>query len=404
MKRILYVGWLGFNNVGDELMWLLFRDLCRKHLPDKDYDVIPSVPGVDVRQFLAYETVVLGGGSLLEPGYIDVAYQAAMKGKRLLIWGSGFDSQRKVELDAAGKPLGSLAFEGPHKETNEKLAAAVKHAVFCGVRGPLSYQFLQDAGAPVGQAIISGDPGLLLPRPKGLESRYSALSGNGEALRGLAGDVSFQRSQGGEAFAAKLGEDPLSSRLEAGADAAKLYPHTGTIGVNWGTAYNRIYGGNEEAVENQLAAALKHLLAEGYSVHVYPVWGPDREACKRLCAKLGGHPRVTYDPTLYHHEDLLEKLHSYTMTINFKLHANFLSAAAGVPFICLGYRFKALDFGWSTGLQHYVLTTDDERLGERILERASSINGERSALAERFFAAQERSRQLLELPFAKGLL
>jgi hypothetical protein len=415
VKRILYAGWLGFNNVGDELMWLLFRDLCRKHLPSKEYDVIPSIPGIDIRNFSAYDTVVLGGGSLLEPGYIDVAYQAAMKGKKLLIWGSGYDRQQQVKLDEAGRALESLAYTGAHQETNGKLAAAVKHALYCGVRGPLSFQFLQNAGAPTDKAIISGDPGLLLPRPGALPTvEKQAAADGGHAGSATAGEnrgvlPTFEKQaavDGEHAGSAAAGGNPGAHAAagEASGSGIELGRKLRTIGVNWGTAYNRIFGGNEEQVENQLAKALRQLLAEGYAVHVYPVWGPDREACKRLCGKLNGHPRVTYDPTLYHHEDLLEQLQTYALTINFKLHANFLSAAAGVPFICLGYRFKALDFGWATGLQQYVLTTDDERLSEHILERAARIEQERESIVARFFAAQARSRALLEQPFVEGLL
>ena len=32
MKRILYIGWLGSNNIGDELMWEIFNDLCSEYL------------------------------------------------------------------------------------------------------------------------------------------------------------------------------------------------------------------------------------------------------------------------------------------------------------------------------------------------------------------------------------
>lgn len=351
MKRILYVGWIGFNNVGDELMWLLFRDLCRAYLPDKKYDVIPSIPGVDIRNYGPYDTVVLGGGSLLIPGYIDVAYQAALKKKKVIIWGSGHDRQEFPVMDANGKVTANLAYTGENQATNEKLAELVRLSEYCGVRGPLSYQFLEDSGVSMADAIISGDPAFLLPAPSPII-----------------------RSKGSR-----------------------------TIGVNWGTAYNRIFGGSEEKVEEQLAEALRQLIAQGYRVNIFSVWGPDREACKRLYAKLGDPQNVELDLALYHHEDLLEKLKSYALTINFKLHASYLSAAAGVPFISLGYRFKCIDFGLSASLSDYVLSTGDPQLGAEILDRVGKIEKEANTIREKFYTHQNRYRELLKKPFYEEL-
>lgn len=77
MRKILYVGWIGFNNLGDELMWRVFEQLSRKHLDVQQFQVIPSLPGVDLVDLSPYDTIVLGGGSLLVPGYVDVAHRAA---------------------------------------------------------------------------------------------------------------------------------------------------------------------------------------------------------------------------------------------------------------------------------------------------------------------------------------
>ncbi|WP_138754376.1 polysaccharide pyruvyl transferase family protein [Paenibacillus sinopodophylli] len=351
MKRILYVGWIGFNNVGDELMWLLFRDLCRAYLPDKKYDVIPSIPGVDIRNPDPYDTVVLGGGSLLIPGYIDVAYQAALKKKKVIIWGSGHDRQDYPVLDNYGKVKANLAYTAENAGTNEKLAELARLSEFFGVRGPLSYQFLEDSGVSAKHAIISGDPAFLLPAPS-----------------------------------------PVSRSKRSR-----------TIGVNWGTAYNRIFGGSEEKVEQHVIEALRELIKQGYRVNIFSVWGPDREACKRLYAKLGDSQNVELDLVLHHHEDLLEKLKSYAFTINFKLHASYISAAAGVPFVSLGYRFKCIDFGLSIGLSNYVLSTGDDQLSSGIIDCVGRIEKEANVIRERFYAHQSQYRKLLERPFEEGM-
>jgi hypothetical protein len=352
MKRILYLGWIGFNNIGDELMWQLFRELSWKHLPLKTYEVIPSIPGVDIRNHGPYDTIVLGGGSLLIPGYIDVVYQAAQKNKNVLIWGSGHDRQEYTPLDESGQVSLHLAYANEHVSTGAKLAEVVNKSSFCGVRGPLSLQFLQHSGVPMEKTMISGDPGLLLPSPS--RSKPKGLK-----------------------------------RI---------------IGVNWGTAYNRIFGGSEEKVELQLVEALRRLIRQGYDITIFPVWGPDREACERLYRTLGDVEHVMLDLRLHPYEDLLEIMQEFDLTINFKLHSNYLSAAAGVPFIHLGYRLKSLDFGYSVNLPDYVLPTHHDQLTEAILDRVARIELNRGHISEQFEVNRDAYRTLLEMPFKEKLL
>ena len=82
MKKVLYIGWLGFNNLGDELMWEMFRELSEKYLDPTKYQVIPSLPGVNLKDLSPYDVVVLGGGSLIIPGYIDLLHQAVKERKK----------------------------------------------------------------------------------------------------------------------------------------------------------------------------------------------------------------------------------------------------------------------------------------------------------------------------------
>ncbi|MDQ1004181.1 polysaccharide pyruvyl transferase WcaK-like protein [Neobacillus niacini] len=62
-----------------------------------------------------------------------------------------------------------------------------------------------------------------------------------------------------------------------------------------------------------------------------------------------------------------------TFTINLKLHANVLSAVAGIPFIALGYRFKTFDFAISIGLGDLVVPTDDSNIHRSILNLVDYI-------------------------------
>lgn len=351
VRKILYVGWIGFNNLGDELMWKVFEQLSHKHLDANQAQVIPSLPGVDLVDLSPYDTVVLGGGSLLVPGYANVAHRAVQQQKRLLVWGSGYDTQQPVQIDSAGRLLESRF--GESDKMRQMLREIGRHATFFGVRGPLTYQYLQAAGVE-GRLAVSGDPGmLLLP---------------------LLTDESPARNQ-----------EPV-------------------IGINWGTSYNRIYGKNEATVEDALATAARQLIEDGCKLYIYTMWGPDREANKRLCQKIGVPHKTTLDLDVHSHTELMRRLQKMDATINFKLHANVLSAACGVPFVCLGYRFKCFDFTHSLDVSELTVATDEQDLGTRLLNRVRYALEYREAIRHNMAIRQQQMIRCLEEPFLQGLL
>ncbi|WP_235827903.1 polysaccharide pyruvyl transferase family protein [Brevibacillus migulae] len=351
MKKILYVGWIGFNNLGDELMWHVFRDLAEKHLDPAQAEVIPSLPKIDLKNLNPYDTVVLGGGSLLIPGYVDVVHKAVQLKKNVVIWGSGYDSLEPVTLDENG------AFSLPPVQPNERMRHMLdeigEHASFFGIRGPLTYQYLQQLGVRA-KPIISGDPGMLL-----------------------------------------LPQTPVEAIDLAGKSI---------IGINWGTSYNRIYGKNEAVVEEALTEAAKALIKDGHHIYLFAMWGPDREAIKRLYKKIAAPDHTTLDLTLHNHVELMKRISGFQATINFKLHANVISAAAGVPFVCLAYRFKCLDFACSLGAPETIVSTDHAQLQQEILTRTQEVLQNRDTLAAKIKAQQKAIMQELEQPFLQQLL
>ena len=352
MKKILYVGWIGFQNLGDELMWKVFEGLAETYLDPGRYRVIPSLPGVDLKDVRPYDTVVLGGGSLLVPGYVDVAHRAVQEQKNLIIWGSGYDSQAPLPSGFAGKLLPGQLRES--EKMCQMLQEIGSHASFFGVRGPLTEQILRQSGV-AGKLFVSGDSGMLLRLP----------SGDGEREK-------------------DTGKRPL-------------------IGINWGTSYNRIYGKSEACVEDALAETAKALIAEGYDLYLFTMWGPDREAIKRLYAKIGQPERTVLDLELHGHSELMKRISRCQATINFKLHANVLSAAAGVPFVCLAYRFKCLDFAYSLELPELVAMTDDPQLSQQIAASTQIALTKREVIREKLAAAQREMTSRLELPFLQEM-
>ncbi|WP_336865826.1 hypothetical protein [Peribacillus frigoritolerans] len=84
MKRILYLGWQGYKNLGDDLCWDLFKEHCDKYLDASTYSLQSSQP--TKADITPYDTIILGGGSLLSSDFIELLY-SAMKQKNILLFG-----------------------------------------------------------------------------------------------------------------------------------------------------------------------------------------------------------------------------------------------------------------------------------------------------------------------------
>ena len=356
MKRILYLGWLGFNNLGDELMWEIFNDLCGEYLDLTKYEIIPSNFSVDIADTSQYDCIVLGGGSLLLPGYIKILHQSMDEGKQILIWGSGYDWADKayVKILEDGK-VPSYLF---NDKTETLLIDIVNNASYIGVRGPLTYALLKSSKVNINKVEICGDVGLLL-KHKPIPSFSPILKLNAE--------------------------DKI-------------------IAINWGTSNNKIYGQNENDLEDQLAYTCRTLLNQGYKIYMYVLWGADIESSKRLYNKIDSTYGVILDTNIYTGGELLSILKQCSFSINLKLHANIISTVAEIPFICLGYRFKCFDYVKSLDLDELIIATDSKSIEQDILKVIDYINTNRSMIKQKLVSYSKLYKQRLMTPFLSSLI
>lgn len=351
MKKILYIGWIGYNNLGDELLWHIFRDTCTKYLDKNKITLKPSKPGTDLKNIEEYDTVVLGGGSLLLPGYLQILQNAIHRGKSVLIWGSGLDWIEEHTLDLlVNNQLSSLEQNFKQKDV-DVLEEVLEHAIFVGVRGPLTKKAIEImVGKEKSRKVkVIGDPALLLRNTHLLQTQ----------------------------------------------EKEKI------IGINWGTTFNRLYGANENLVEEQLVETAKSLINKGYKILIYTVWTNDIPHCERLYNKINNPDNVALDKNLYTEQQLITQLSKCTATINFKLHANLLSLSANVPSIPLGYRFKVFDFAALLGLPHLVVSTSSKTLTADLLDRISLIERKQLNPVKQYKTIQTTYTSLLESPFTK---
>lgn len=351
MKKILYLGWIGYNNFGDEWMWNMFQQMSNYYLDQDKYQIIPSFPGVDLKDISGYDAIVLGGGSLIIPGYLDIMYEATQQNKCTVIWGSGHD--RLNRLITNNDKTFSPESENHSGKYRRMLQEVVHNAAYCGIRGPWTQNYLEECGVSLEHVTVSGDPAMLTP-PLVLEK-------NGE-------------------------------------NSQKRW-----IGINWGTSYNRIYGKNEEKVEDELAFAAQRWIREGFNIYIYIVWNPDLQSAQRLQQKIGLPKHIVLDTKVHTLESYLQLISKCHFTVNLKVHANILSAAANIPFICLGYRFKSYDFVYSMNLPDIIIPTNFPQIEEALLHTAAHIQNNKESIIKRFHELHQLVKTELETPFVKQI-
>lgn len=358
--KILYIGWIGQKNIGDELMWDLFKESFNETIEKGNWELHGTIRkparDFDLDQF---DLIVLGGGSIICGNNIPILHEALRKGKKVMIWGSGIDLIQKnhIPLLEAGKKIN--VHEYFTEDIQNKLVEVIEHAEFAGVRGPLTYELIKQMGANEEKLKMIGDPGLLLKEKDKVDETAKHIT----------------------------------------------HPFKGSkmIGVNWGTSFNHVYGGNEKNVEDQLTEALKNFINKGYQIYLYSVWDKDIPAMKRLYKKVNDQENVILDTTLYDVNLLIQLLSQFEFTINFKLHANLISLAANTPAIALAYRFKVYDFAQSVNLNKLVISTDSKHINNKLMDLETIINEERDTIISRVNHKKEEYINMINTPFKQNL-
>ncbi|KGX89274.1 beta 1,4 glucosyltransferase [Pontibacillus marinus BH030004 = DSM 16465] len=359
-KKVLYIGWIGHKNLGDELMWNLFKEKFDESLGNENWELHGTIRkparDFDLDQF---DLIVLGGGSIICKNNTPVLHEAMKKGKKVMIWGSGIDLIEKsdIPLLAAGEKINVHNYLA--EDIQKKLVEIIEHAEFAGVRGPLTYEIIRQVGANEEKLMISGDPGLLLTQKEKVDEEVKVA----------------------------------------------ILPFKGNkiIGVNWGTSFNHVYGANERNVEDQLAEALKEYINNGYKIYLYSVWDHDTTALKQLYKKVNDHKNVILDTKLHDQNFLIDLASHFHFTINLKLHANLISLAANTPPIALAYGFKVYDFAKSTQLDQFVIPTDSMQMKSELMEMEALINQERDKIINRVNEIKAEYINHISSPFNQHL-
>lgn len=139
-----YLGWIGHRNLGDEAMYQVIRQaLAASHVTPFTApagELFFARLGLGGRAY--FRSVLLGGGTLINPLFLQPAKVARTFG---------------APVHTVGTGVGSPGFGMPHKAALEGWAEIFRDSLL-SVRGPLSLKLLHDAGLK--QAVIIGDPAL----------------------------------------------------------------------------------------------------------------------------------------------------------------------------------------------------------------------------------------------------
>ncbi|MBH0228846.1 polysaccharide pyruvyl transferase family protein [Halobacillus yeomjeoni] len=338
MTSILYCGWVGRGNLGDDYMWQVFQALCKEHVQKGLITLTPTSPGTHWRRMEeGVDVVVLGGGSVIDEYYMNFAYRAAELKIPVFVWGSGMDRIGAEGLEALLNEGHFDPSDHLSEELRAKLKAVTPKAKSFAVRGPLTQAIMKTMFPDQEKILISGDPGLLINDRQLFEHRNKNQNQTSKKLKPI-------------------------------------------IAVNWGTTYNRIYGENEQSIRKQLAEVLQSLCDEGYELILYSVWKEDNRTIQLLRREINRDTcvRVYLNPSV---EEVLHLLPECEYSINFKLHANILSLAAGVPCMALGYRFKVYDFFHSIGLPQLILPSQGEEFKTSFLKLHHYLLSHRKEIA-----------------------
>lgn len=198
-----------------------------------------------------------------------------------------------------GTGVGDTTFWGNHFGEWNNLLREIK---FIGVRGPRSEELLRENGTTHGEFI--GDPYLSIRPPM----------------------------------------EPA--------------PRPGSIGINFGSTNDSLFGGNEKDYLEFLHEVVGRLMKQGWTPILISVWSKDLPLAIAMQERLGLPSSSIYDARSQSLETLA-RLASCEVFVGEKLHACAMAAICNVPFIALEYQPKVRDFCESIGMEQYTVSTAD---------------------------------------------
>jgi len=164
-------------------------------------------------------------------------------------------------------------------------------------------------------------------------------------------------------------------------------PHRGSgrvIGINLGTTSNKLWGGDDERLLQDVTRELQTLADRGWSIRFFPVIASDVATMRKVMEALPAERcfLVEYGGDA---QTFVEAVRLVDVFVGEKLHSVVLAVCGGVPSVMLEYHPKCRDFMASIDREAFVVRTDTvgpRSIVERVETLASGTDSEHRAWLE----------------------
>lgn len=327
---VAYVGFHRMGNLGDDAIY----DAVRSQLPGATFLDLPPSRKEMIRSVatglhlsLRRSTQVVGGGTIV----------GRSQWRRLINRGMALTKNRGTHAIGVGveDPVFSGRNSGSEKGELKRWAPILSEFHTVSVRGPRSAELLADIGVNVE---VSGDPALLLPRPK-------------------------------------------------------VAPEDGLIGVNLGFG-DDLWGHDPEQLASEMSAAVQRLQALGYRF-VGVLMNPEDRRWTEIA--LRDTPAEILHPI--DAGAAASELARCSVAIVSRLHAGILAALSDTPVVTLEYQPKCRDFALSIDAEQSLIRTDTLN-SAAVVDHVATTLANASNIRTRTRARVTHLRQRLEAEYA----
>lgn len=298
-----YIGWLGHQNFGDEVLYVTFRKLfsnlqillytdCKTLAPHRSLNPIELIfYRTLIKRQRFYDFIFLGGGTLINRQlYLDWFKHALERGHQGIVFGTGvcdpsFWAERCPDIDFT--------------QMMADWVAVLQKAAYVGVRGPNSAKILESQGI---QAKVIGDPALSVYTPR-----------------------------------------------------SPYVPKNRRIGINLGS--HGFIWGNQEKINEVITQLAKYFLKKDWQVEFLPMHPIDYKIGLNLIQSPELR-KITIWQNFQAIDKTINRIKSYHLFIGQRLHSVVVASGCGVPAIALEYQPKCSDFMESIGMKKFSVRTD----------------------------------------------
>lgn len=342
MIKIGYMGWLGYNNIGDEALYLTIKSAIDKYLK-KPHKYAAKYKHTEEDR---YDFFICGGGTLLSAWrriYDRIIKMMHKRNTPVIIFGTGVQP-----LDFNWPGQSDLT-----KANKELLRYNVDKARLVSVRTPASKNTLASIGCSPERINVVGDP-VLLARADRKKSLIAGRFKDKRPVIGVCPSMCFN--------------------------------------------VNVLFGRNEGKVRKGFREFIEYLLEKRYNVVVFPVL-PEEITVQWEIIKGIRSERLIRLNTIMSLSQVLRLMRDCDMIVGQKLHTSVLATCTATPFVSVAYRPKCIEYAESIGCLDCVVRTD-EKLPGRMTEVFEHVWRNRKSISKRITRMRDIYRKRI-LEFAK---